>query len=246
MPNIALYARRKSIYSYVNRFASGKRRLKRRTAILGDFSMLDLVDSGVMHSGVNLITDSGLWPFPGLDPGAYNLIYADPAWEFATRSPKGRKKCADAHYRCMPLKDMMRLPVGDLAAKDACLFMWATWPMLLQAIELMSAWGFVYKSGGAWAKLTKNGKVAFGTGYRVRCASEPFLLGFRGKVKNSRRHRNVIIAKNREHSRKPDEAFTWVDSYLVGENIRKVELFARTNRPGWQSWGDEVGKFACE
>jgi N6-adenosine-specific RNA methylase IME4 len=112
--------------------------------------------------------------------------------------------------------------------------------MLEQAFDLMRAWGFVYKTGGAWFKTTSGGKLAFGTGYRLRNACEPFLLGFRGSPKNSRSHRNVLTGAVREHSRKPDEIYPWCESYVPGP---KCELFSRTSREGWATWGDETGLF---
>jgi N6-adenosine-specific RNA methylase IME4 len=113
--------------------------------------------------------------------------------------------------------------------------------MIREAFEVMEAWGFAYKTGGHWAKKTKNGKLAFGTGYRARCASEPFLLGFRGNPRNSRRHRNAIEGIVREHSRKPEEAFAWCESYVEGT---RCELFSRARRPGWDVWGDDTDRFS--
>jgi N6-adenosine-specific RNA methylase IME4 len=166
---------------------------------------------------------------------------ADCPWQFATWSAAGRGKSADSHYDCMSLADIKALPVGQLAAKDCALFMWATWPLLPRAHEVMAAWGFTYATGGAWHKTTRHGKTAFGTGYRVRCASEPFLLGFIGNPKNSRGERNVITGLVREHSRKPDEAFSWCERYLP--DARRVELFSRERREGWDAFGFETGKF---
>ena len=181
------------------------------------------------------------WPFENLSPGAYGMIVADPPWSFATWSDKGHGKSAQRHYACMSLDDIKALPVADLAAPDCCLFLWATWPMLNEALEVMDSWGFAYKTGGAWHKKTKNGKTAFGTGYRVRCASEPFLLGYIGNPKNSRAERNVIEGLVREHSRKPEAAYAWAERYLP--EARHVDLFGRTRRSGWDVWGDEAGKF---
>lgn len=184
---------------------------------------------------------SEAWPFGDLQPMKYGLIMADPPWSFTNWSAKGEKKSAKAHYDCMNLNDIKALPVNHLAAGDCCLFLWATWPMLPQAMEVMRAWGFAYKTGGVWHKRTVTGKTAFGTGYRVRCASEPFLLGFLGNPANSRSERNVIDGLAREHSRKPEEAYAWAERYLP--DVWRVELFSRAERLGWDSFGDEVGKF---
>lgn len=181
------------------------------------------------------------WPFLGLEPHSYNLIMCDPPWRFATWSDRGHGKSPQRHYSCMSLADIKALPVADLAAPDCCLFLWATWPMIDQALAVMSSWGFVFKTGGVWHKRTKHGKTAFGTGYRARCASEPFLLGFRGNPKNSRSHRNLIEGLVREPSRKPEAAYLWCEGYLPG--ARRLDLFSRQTRLGWDCWGDEVSKF---
>lgn len=181
------------------------------------------------------------WPFGHLRPLSYGCIMADPPWSFMNWSQKGERKNAKHHYDCMDLDAIKALPVDQLAAPDCCLFLWATWPMLPQAFEVMGAWRFTYRTGGVWHKRTKHGKTAFGTGYRVRCASEPFLLGFIGNPKNSRAERNVIEGVVREHSRKPEEAYAWAERYLPEAN--HLELFSRANRSGWDCWGDETGLY---
>ena len=178
---------------------------------------------------------------PRLEHGAYWLIMAVPPWSFRTWSNKGKGKSADQHYSCMTLADVQVLPVAALAAPDCCLFLWATWPLLVEALGVISAWGFEYKSGGAWHKTTRNGVTAFGTGYRVRCASEPFLLAFRGNPKNSRSERNLIVGEIREHSRKPESAYAWCERYLP--DARRAELFSRQPREGWETWGNEVVEY---
>lgn len=190
------------------------------------------------------------WPFvnpsacvaagavPQLERGAYGLIMVDPPWEFDTWSDKGKGKSPESHYNCMSLDDIKALPVADLAAPDCCLFLWCTWPRLDDGREVLDAWGFEYKTGGAWHKTTRHGKTAFGPGYRVRCASEPFRLAFRGNPKNSRAERNIIVGSVREHSRKPESAYAWCERYLRG--VRRADLFSRQVRTGWDFWGNEV------
>lgn len=181
------------------------------------------------------------WPFGDLQMFGYDLIQADPPWHFSLYSDKGDKKSAQAQYGTMSLDAIKDLPVDQLAGDDAALFLWATWPMLPQAFEVMAAWRFRYVSGGVWHKKTKHGRTAFGTGYRLRSASEPWLLGVIGNPQTSRSHRNVIEGLAREHSRKPDEAYAWCESYMP--HARRVDLFARETRPGWTSWGNENSKF---
>lgn len=184
------------------------------------------------------------WPFPGLDPHSYQMIFADPPWLYKLRSSKGEGKSAQAHYRCLPTPEIMAFPVQDLAAEDCLLAMYATNPMIKDALAVMDAWGFEYKTMAAWRKTTVNDKVAFGTGYILRSAHEPILIGTRGKPKAAKNVRSIFDGKVREHSRKPEEGFDWAER-LVPAARRRLELFSRTNREKWESWGDEVGKFAA-
>jgi N6-adenosine-specific RNA methylase IME4 len=185
------------------------------------------------------------WPFAPLSPLSYDVIVADPPWRFMTYSPKGKeKKSAECHYVTMTLDDIKSMPVSKLAAPDCALFLWATAPMFLQALEIVTAWGFVYKSQGIWHKTTRHGKTAFGTGYRIRNAHEHWIIATRGNPKNTRTERSVIMAKVREHSRKPDEFFQMVERWLP--SARRLDLFSRETRVGWDSYGDQAGKFDLE
>ena len=143
------------------------------------------------------------WPFGDLRMFGYGVIYADPAWLFENYSEKGEGKNPNQHYRCMTTADMAKLPVAHLAAPDCALIMWATSPMLKQALELMEAWGFTYKAMGAWAKQSSTGnRWQFGPGYILRSTVEPYLVGTIGRPqRTSRSIRNLIVAPVREHSR---------------------------------------------
>lgn len=202
----------------------------------------------------------------GLPLLSYDLILADNPWLFRVRSDKGLKKSPQAHYRCMTIAEIAALGplVGGLASPDSVLVMCATWPFVLGGDEggrkpgnahrspvgeVIDAWGFRYVTGGAWAKRTVNGKTAFGTGYRARSASEPFLIAVRGSPINARSMRNLIEAieadnlvngVRRKHSQKPEELYAWCEKYLPG--ARRLDLFSRSTRPGWTAAGDEVGK----
>lgn len=177
-----------------------------------------------------------------LPAAEFDLIMADPPWQFRTRSIKGvTAKGAGGQYRTMSLDGIMGMPVADVAAPSCLLWLWATNPMLPQALAVMEAWGFKFKTAGHWAKLTRHGKLAFGTGYILRCAGEPFLIGTRGRPKTTRSVRSVIMARAREHSRKPDLAFHEAERLMP--DARRLELFSREDRPGWIAWGDEAGKF---
>ena len=181
------------------------------------------------------------WPFGSLRPFSYDLIMADPPWSFDNWSKAGEAKNAKAQYECEGLDWIKSLPVGDLASPNSVLWLWATNPLLPEAIEVLRAWGFQFKTAGHWAKTTKHGKRAFGTGYILRCAGEPFLIGTIGKPKTTRAVRSVIDGVIREHSRKPDEAFEAAVQLLPG--ARRLELFSRQSREGWDTWGNESTKF---
>lgn len=181
-------------------------------------------------------------PFP---QKKYACILADPPWHFKMYSKKGyTTKSAEGQYDTMTLEDIKDLPVGEIADKNCFLFLWATFPMIREAIEVMGAWGFEYKTGGAWAKMTKNGKHAFGTGYVLRSAAELFLIGTKGRVQIlNRSTRNIIADTVREHSRKPDSQYKIIEDLVAGP---RIELFARQHRDGWDCWGNQTDKFTSE
>jgi N6-adenosine-specific RNA methylase IME4 len=181
------------------------------------------------------------WPFGDMRPLSYDLIMADPPWLFSLRSAKGEAKSAQAQYSCMSLADIKALPVGHLAAPNCLLWLWATNPMLDQAFEVISAWGFKFKTAGHWSKKTVNGKQAFGGGYILRCAGEPFLIASNGEPQTANNVRGLIEGVIREHSRKPEEAYAAAE--LLIPNARRADLFSRQKRAGWNNWGDQSSLF---
>jgi N6-adenosine-specific RNA methylase IME4 len=182
----------------------------------------------------------GYWPWPELEAHGYDLIMADFPWRFELYSELGEEKSAQAHYRTMTLDDIRAFPVAGLAKPDCLLWMWATAPMLDVQIDILKALGFEFKTSGVWVKTTVNDKIAFGTGYVLRNAHEPFLIGTRGNPDTARNVRSVVMGRVREHSQKPEEAYRAAEQMMPG--ARRVELFSRTNRKGWDVWGDECGK----
>jgi N6-adenosine-specific RNA methylase IME4 len=160
-----------------------------------------------------------------------------------TWSERNQYKAPARHYDVMTPGALAALPIADLAADDCFLVMWATQAMLLDALDLMASWGFKYKTMGCWAKRSKADKSwAFGTGYILRSASEPYLIGTRGKPKPAVRNvRNLIVAPIREHSRKPDQMHA--DLERMFPHARRLELFGRASRPGWLVLGNEATKF---
>ena len=192
------------------------------------------------------------WPFDGLTPMKYSAILADPPWSYRMYSEKGHAKGPGAHYATMSLPDICRLPVRDLAGPDCYLFLWSTWPHLLQAQQAMRNWGFEYVTGGNWTKRTTAWNLTFGTGYVLRSASEPYLVGRIGRPEiKSRSERGVILAPEdvpdsieaarREHSRKPVQMREMIGRLLPHGYF--CELFAREAWEGHDVWGNETGKF---
>lgn len=167
----------------------------------------------------------------------------DPPWRFATFSQKGKlKKSAELHYPTMTLDEIQALDVAGILDKDAYVWLWATAPMRRQAHKTIDAWGLTYVTEGAWVKTAKKGGLAFGTGYVLRSAHEPFIIAKRGKPKvRCKSIRSVIMAPRREHSRKPDQAYEAAER-LFGD-VKRADLFSRETREGWVSWGNEVHRF---
>lgn len=180
--------------------------------------------------------------FDALRPLSYDLIMADPPWAFEAWSDKGKHKAASAHYDVMDLEAIKAMPVSHLGRGDCILWMWATHPMLPQALDVVNAWGFKYVTSGVWVKRTKSGKLGFGTGYRLRCASEPFLIATLGNPATVKNIRTVIEGPLRQHSRKPEEAYHEAGR-MFPHALRKLDMFSRRSRPGWDTWGKEAGKF---
>ena len=168
----------------------------------------------------------------------YNIIYADPPWKYDQKSLQG---AAEHHYSTMSLKELKELPVSELADKDCALFLWATFPQLREALELIEAWGFQYKTV-AFVWLKKN-KVAdswfYGLGFWTRGNAEICLFATKGKPKRqSAGVHQFIISPVEAHSKKPDEARSKIIQ-LMGD-LPRIELFARQSPEGWDVWGNEV------
>lgn len=186
--------------------------------------------------------------FDALPANHFGAISADPPWRFRTWSETNQNKATSKHYDLMTTEDIMTMPVQDLAAPDCVLFLWAVNPMLPQALEVMEAWGFKFKTVGfTWAKTTTKTEWSWapkwhiGLGYWTRANTELCLLGIRGKPKRvSKGVRQLLLAPRREHSRKPDLFFQEVERLVDGPYL---DLFSREARPGWSAWGNETEKF---
>ena len=189
-------------------------------AVMGAFFMSDLI------------------PFP---TGKFNVVYADPAWTYKVWSKKGAGRTAASHYDVMSIDDIKLLPVAEIADKDCALFMWATYPNLKEAFEVIDAWGFTYKTVAfTWVKKNKVADSWFwGMGYWTRANAEICLLATKGKPKSvSRSVHQVVDARIERHSKKPDEVRDRIVS-LMGD-VPRVELFARERCNGWSAWGNQI------
>ena len=175
-------------------------------------------------------------PFPQKE---YNIIYADPPWRYSDKKCNGN---AADHYPTMSFSEMCRLPVKDIAAKDCVLFMWTTYPMMREALFLMEAWGFTYKSiGFQWVKQNRSGNgFFFGLGRWTRGNTEACLIATKGKPQRiSNSVSQLVVSPLRQHSQKPDEVRDRIVE-LMGGDLPRIELFARETIPGWDCWGNEV------
>jgi N6-adenosine-specific RNA methylase IME4 len=188
----------------------------------------------------------------------YGAILADPPWHFATWIKSGTQNAQslktsgrrEAPYPTMSFDEIAALPVAEMAAIDCMLFLWVCWPVLLRAAEIITKWGFTYKTCGfCWIKAHAQQVEMFkseipdqmGLGYWTRANSEVCLLATRGHPKRLAADvRQAIIEPRREHSRKPDCVHKRIERLVAGPYL---ELFARQRRPGWDCWGNECDKF---
>ena len=173
--------------------------------------------------------------------GPYSTILADPPWQFQNRTGK----VAPEHrrllrYPTMNLQEIKQLPIGKLAAAKSHLYLWVPNALLQGGLEVMSAWGFTYKTNIVWYKIRKDGGPdGRGVGFYFRNVTELVLFGIRGSMrtlKPGRTQVNLLATRKREHSRKPDEIYDIIESCSPGPYL---ELFARFTHPGWHQWGNE-------
>lgn len=175
----------------------------------------------------------------------YSVVYADPAWSYDFKEPTASKGGAKGsgysagvnyYYGTMTTKQILELPVKNICGKDCVLFLWATNPLLPEALETMKAWGFKYKTMITWHK-----ERCKGMGYWFRGHTEHILVGVKGNVKAFRSlEHNIRKLPVEKHSKKPDEFRQMIEA--VTSNLgNRIELFARNNHDGWDAWGNEVG-----
>jgi N6-adenosine-specific RNA methylase IME4 len=188
----------------------------------------------------------GLPPIPNND---YRLIVIDAPWKYTLRETDEthRGRCP---YPPMTDEQILNLPIGAIADSDAYVLLWVTNNHLPLGFKCLESWGFEYRSIFTWIKTTKSSteeipKAAIGIGHYGRNCTEHFLVATKGKPScftklGLTNIPNVILTPRSKHSEKPSEFWTVADRLAKELGGEKIELFARSKREGWDSWGAEV------
>ena len=182
----------------------------------------------------------------------YQIIYADPPWHYRQGKSMGTQfqGACDRHYNTMTIEELCKLSVAKITDKNCILFLWATFPQLKEALQLIEAWGFEYKTiAFNWIKLNKDKTPFFGIGYYTKSNGEVCLLATKGnphKFVKDNSISQIVMTKRTKHSQKPSEIRNKIVQ-LLGDRLR-IELFARKPETliedpsweGWDVWGNEV------
>jgi N6-adenosine-specific RNA methylase IME4 len=177
------------------------------------------------------------------DGGRFKTILADPPWRFQNKTgkvaPEHRRL---ARYATLTLDEISELPLEQICAPTAHLYLWVPNALLPEGLSVMRAWGFQYTSNVVWHKVRKDGgSDGRGVGFYFRNVTELILFGVRGKnartLQAGRRQVNLLATRKREHSRKPDEQYPIIEACSPGPYL---ELFARGARKGWTAWGNQA------
>src|SRR5246127_1089901 len=197
--------------------------------------MLNIAGPSMLSAGQDLLRFA--------DGRRFATILADPPWQFTNKTGKVAPEHKRlARYGTMKLPEISALPVPEIAAATSHLYLWCPNAMLPDGLAVVKAWGFTYKSNIVWHKVRKDGgSDGRGVGFYFRNVTEVVLFGIRGKhartLAAGRRQVNLIESQKREHSRKPDELYSLIESSSRGPFL---ELFARGTRPSWASWGSQA------
>jgi len=238
-------------------------------SMLGDSVALPLGAEDLALLGFSTGERPPGWYWGDLRPGYYQTLLSDCPWKFKVWSNKGEGRSAEKHYKTMSLKDIMALPVADLAARDCGLMMWTTREHFEQTCRVIKAWGFTFSTVAfTWIKLNPRAPsmvftesdLHMGMGYISRANEEFVIFARRGKphrwdhvlrkleeqteetktrIRAARSVRSVIIAPRGKHSAKPIDCQVRIEKLYPGPY---AYLFSRTTRAGWDNFGDEVGK----
>lgn len=172
----------------------------------------------------------------------YTVIYADPPWRYNNKlNANWKASTAEGHYQTMKLNDIKNLPIKEISDTNCILFIWAVFPQLQNCLDVISSWGFTYKTCAfTWVKRSKKrNNLFFGMGRWTRSNSEICLLATKGKPKRVAANISQIIdCKIELHSKKPNEVRDKIVK-LCGD-VQRIELFAREKYDGWDCWGNEL------
>jgi len=172
----------------------------------------------------------------------YKIIYADPPWSWTNFNNGLSSRDPEQHYKTMSYDEISKLNINEIAEKDSVLFMWVTFPRLIESLPIIKAWGFTFKTVAfTWVKKNKNkGTFFLGGGYYTRANAEICILATKGKPlkRIDKSISQIIYAPIQKHSKKPDEVRVKIEK-LFGK-LPRIELFARNQIEGWNSWGNEI------
>lgn len=173
----------------------------------------------------------------------FATILADPPWQFINRTGKMAPEHKRlSRYSTMSLDEICALPVSEVSASPAHLYLWVPNALLPEGLAVMKAWGFSYKSNIIWHKIRKDGGPdGRGVGFYFRNVTEILLFGVKGKnartLQPGRTQVNFMATRKREHSRKPDEQYDLIEACSPGPFL---ELFSRGTRAKWAVWGNQA------
>jgi len=190
------------------------------------------VTVNLLREGARAVRDEKL-SVPALPKGKSSVIYADPPWRYDYSKSISRE--IENQYPTLSMDEICALPISDLADGDAVLFLWATSPKLAEAMDVISAWGFTYRTCAVWDK------EIIGMGYYFRQQHELLLIGTRGSLPPpipANRPSSVIHSRRSAHSEKPKVVYEIIEAMYPG--LSKVELFSRSKREGWAAWGNQA------
>jgi N6-adenosine-specific RNA methylase IME4/ParB-like chromosome segregation protein Spo0J len=200
--------------------ASGKAKAHKELGILKRLERVERINEA---SAVTPLSELGRFP----------VIYADPPWRYDHQTTENRR--TENHYPTLPLAEIFALPVAEIATPDSVLFLWATMPLLPEALQVIDAWGFRYRTGLVWVK------DKIGMGFWARMRHELLLIAVRGQMPTPlerARPDSVIEAPRTTHSTKPRVVYDYIEQMFP--ELKRVELFARERRDGWAAWGNEA------
>lgn len=177
--------------------------------------------------------------------GQFGSVLIDPPWRFMNNTGK----VAPEHkrlrrYNTMKFEEIAALPIDKLTLPQSHVYLWCPNALLPEALNIMKAWGFTYKTNVVWYKVRKDGGPdGRGVGFYFRNVTELILLGVKGKLRTlapGRSQVNMLISRKQEHSRKPDSVYDLIERCSPGPYL---ELFARKRVRGWKQWGNEVDTY---